>query len=972
MNVAVAPTKFAKGFDGTGREVPDAYEIVDLRAALERVYATDAHLVTYVIDGGTHQPRLNKLGLPYFDRPVHTTAFFCDVDNVGHAEWTDDLLERAAIQHESLRMLQTCGVYRTAHGRRIVQPLAEPIPVANVEPYLARWLKALEGEGIAVDWACRDWTRHFRLPHVKRNGQMYRSPEVDLDRMTPIALDPIADVEAAPEPPKRSGRAPRAIPTLPPSTSPLPAVWRDEHLRSLAKAVRDGVTEDWHAMYLALGGALLSRECPPGHLSEIIGSIAQDARSVKPASHRDSARNTAMRYVEGLEITGYRTLRGRWPVVADAVDRVLGGGPRASVPTAPPLAEATVALNAAIRDAPDGLTVISAECGIGKTHAAMDVARERASTKHLSPKAAGLRAPAGSKTSISVDKTALAIQIANDLRARGTPTRRIFGPLSVIRDSGEPECRFYDAAQPLVDGGQPMRWALCEGSGERRCVHYDTCPAKDGAEGPHDARVTVGPHALLAELNATAGSTGLLVIDEPPPPVVSTALTRHDFADARNRLAAFEPLYRAAMQPVVAAFETWLDLADVGKSASPKEALAQVGADASTLVHGALAALPEDKRGRAPPVLPYEVIAAMRAPSYAKQLGAASKVLGLLYRALTSTEHIALSVQERGDVTALVVTAPDAPFAAALKRSGSVVVTDANASIHLPVLEKIVGYAPRFHTFAASDGAPIQRTLLQYRGATRRGWFSHGRVILDAGAVSAVRAAVDWLRDDAACRSVGIITMLGLRRLLEAALRPDDATVDVAWRELGQSAETLVEARAKLGPLLRGAPCEYAFGHYGAMRGLNTMANVDALITIGDPWPNVGEVQNDIAFLGLETQWQPRLKALCHAELEQAHGRLRAIHRTRPARALHVGWETPSGYGWSTGSVTVRAMPPGPSPARTMVDRSTFVAIVDRTGGQRAAARALGCGVATVSRYCSGQRAIPPAVFIALEQSAQQ
>ena len=80
----------------------DAYEVLDLRAALERVYETDAHLVTYVIEGAVRQPRINKPGLPSFERPVHTTTFMCDVDNPGHADWNDELRDEADRQWDSV------------------------------------------------------------------------------------------------------------------------------------------------------------------------------------------------------------------------------------------------------------------------------------------------------------------------------------------------------------------------------------------------------------------------------------------------------------------------------------------------------------------------------------------------------------------------------------------------------------------------------------------------------------------------------------------------------------------------------------------------------------------------------------------------------------------------------------------------------------------------------------------------------
>ena len=136
--VAVAKGKFAVGFDGAERKVADAYKVLPVREALERVYRTDAHLVTYLVRGAKKQPRINKTGLPSFDGIVETNVFFCDVDNANHAEWTAPLVEAAMREYETLAVLETAGVYHTAHGRRIVQPIAESIPVHKVEPYLKR------------------------------------------------------------------------------------------------------------------------------------------------------------------------------------------------------------------------------------------------------------------------------------------------------------------------------------------------------------------------------------------------------------------------------------------------------------------------------------------------------------------------------------------------------------------------------------------------------------------------------------------------------------------------------------------------------------------------------------------------------------------------------------------------------------------------------------------------------------------
>src|SRR5438094_766529 len=118
--VAVAKNTFAKGYLGPDSNVPEAYVVRELREALLDTYKTDAHLVTYVVDGAVRQPRINKPGLPHFPGRVTIGVFFCDVDNDGHRDWDETLLAQAHEQYATLEILRTSGIYHTKHGRRIV------------------------------------------------------------------------------------------------------------------------------------------------------------------------------------------------------------------------------------------------------------------------------------------------------------------------------------------------------------------------------------------------------------------------------------------------------------------------------------------------------------------------------------------------------------------------------------------------------------------------------------------------------------------------------------------------------------------------------------------------------------------------------------------------------------------------------------------------------------------------------------
>lgn len=182
---------------GNTRGVRAYFGVCDLHDALSATYGTDAHLVTYVLtrDGEPvdPHPRINKSALSWLDGEgfeVSAGVLMADVDNPGHAAWTPDML--SGFRSRWLTdPAPGAGVYLTAHGYRLVQPLDEPVSVAIVERYIAAWHAELRSAGIEPDSHCRDWTRLYRLPNVLRAGQPYVSPYIDLSRMRPRVIHPI-------------------------------------------------------------------------------------------------------------------------------------------------------------------------------------------------------------------------------------------------------------------------------------------------------------------------------------------------------------------------------------------------------------------------------------------------------------------------------------------------------------------------------------------------------------------------------------------------------------------------------------------------------------------------------------------------------------------------------------------------------------------------------------------------------------
>lgn len=1002
MRVAVARNKFVKGIE-PGREVAEAaYRVCELREALEHVYFTDAHLVTYLVEGLDRQPRVNKPGLELYGKRLTVECLFCDVDNPEHQRWTPETFEAARQVDLNLPILATAGIYYTSRGRRIVQPLAAPLDVTVVESHLQHWLNRLQEAGVPVDQSCKDWTRHFRLPHVKRDGISERSRCLDLTRMQPTALPPLPVIELEAVEPRQKASSSRSRgarePPEPRSPTPLPEYWRPVVVPVAAAIAR--VNTQWHALFLALAGALLKLGVPPEHVPALNEAIALATHADDRVQDRvNCAYTTLKRWRAGEAFAALRALQENWPEVARTLEATVGALRFAKVPVAEPkaapvetrtLEEITAALEATIENAPPGLTLIKAECGLGKTQAALRVAARRAAKPYASSKAVGLRAPANSKTVISVDKNKLAIQCTDELSRQGHSSLRLFGPLSLRDPNDNPVCQFRKVGEPLVAGGQRLQWELCERrNGDTKCPHYDNCPAREGQQGDRKSRITVGSHALLGALDGQAGSTGLLVIDEVQDFLETVELSEDDLERAiQSAPISFDGMFVAALAPVLWAWLGFLQESPESQTVEACEAVrrverkvpsgvlqqaqrsALVTSDADAVECALAAPFPRGHQGHAPPILKMAVDFALFDSKKAEQLGRISKVLKTAHHAISSDYPVVVRVESRREHRRLLVTSPREMLARALRRDGAVVVTDANAELHLPILAKVVGYEPPLHVFTAPDGAPIARTMIRTRKATRKAWFKKGQLALDSPLVPLIEAAIAWARETPDTRALGIITVPLVEVLLKYAAGHEPDKCRHAWKSMGQPKDALEALSARVAPSLAIWSGTLLTAHYGATRGLNDMAEADALVTLGDPWANLGDAKSDAAFLQLEAVWEQRYEARCRAELEQAHGRLRTVHRKRPGRALHVGAVMPGGSGWTNGKVEVRDWPASVAVGPTTASAEDFARAVRALGGLRAAATMLGCSKASVGNYATGKRAVPRDVAERVRQSS--
>jgi DNA-binding transcriptional regulator YiaG len=970
-----------------------------LEEALRRVYRTEAHVSAYAVRDSTGvllatQPRVAKAALPWLRAQgydVVLTCFLADLDTPGHLAWTPETRATWVRRWAEAPALQTCGMYWSPKGVRLLQPLKHPLAVDLAEPLVRVWLGHLVREGL---WPSvlevKDWTRLMRAPHHQRPTGPVRSEGIDLSRMR--VIDPSG--WALPAPTARRSR-PRAVPPataaepgyLPvevPDDVPLPPEWERVAV-AVGTAIRDTVRADWRSCVLALSGALIERGCPPPLLPAVIGHAHdQDPGWAQYRADRTGiARTTRAKAAQGLPVRGYGALRGSFPGVADALDGATISPAEARVrrqialpaPVQVPLADALATIRAVIATAPPGVTLLAAPPGTGKTRAVVDLAGTRPPIEK--------RAAPGSRIGILAPTHKLALQIGGKLPR----VLRLFSPPSYLDSTGAPVCVYVDSAKPLASGGQSVARELCEGRGRAPCDRAATCAARPGQEGDPKATLVTGVHGLVPQVREILGPSGLLVFDEPPDMIASERVTLDDLDTARRCLGAFVARYAQVMAVALAAFDAWVralgmldapdllllpDVVRAGLRAVPPELLADAGLDpelpADDVPDAVLLAVAESidptARRASPPLRWSEVSQARGNPARAAEIGTASRVLNLLRRGLVARAPWAARLDERGGERAVTLVGPSEALLCALAHEGPVVILDADAALHAPAIARVLGYAPRLVEIAVADGAKIDRTVLVSAGATRSHWLPRG--VPDWSAIlPALRATIAWMRPYG---TVGLIAPQILEVAIAHTLDPDAAVPRAQWKALRQSASALDRARAQLAPVLAGYDGTILTAHYGGLEGLDIMSRCDATVTVMDPRPNLGIERDKAAYLGLDPDG--RLDALAAAELRQAHGRLRTIHRTRPGAQLHVGTVVPAG--WAGLDVTVRSLPAGRPPTTASMTAEAFREARTRTGlGVRDLASALHVTHPTVLRYESGERAVPADVARAVRSLAE-
>lgn len=972
----------------------------------------DAHVAAYSVPSVLHRLGTDPPAYARVAGGIPMTVFLLDIDcasahratggsgavRADDAWWS--LLRRRI---EALDAVHPGAfAYRTRGGARVIYRPRVPLVIENgtgeiawKRLYLACLVYLARRFSIVADPSISDWPRLIRLPHVTRDGVFQRAETLG-DPFSVGVLDfgDDGEDEGAMEFARRLAAntkvwAPAlrilARNALPPerrarNTRPIKhhAVHDIGTWNALASDLGRALTRHTgrHGVHLALAGACYDRGVPLERGPELARAIC--AASGETDDRPQVWQTTADRVRAGQTVTGYGHLATHWPDLAALIDTALpsGGGARAvrdelderGTPDDILASEASSTIRMVLTSRVPGPSLLRVTEGAGKTRTAVDVLRERALA------AGGMESIPSAMKSLYVAPThRVAAEVADALRGvRGVYLR------SVLAAGG---CA-YHVPLARVTAARHAVQTWCEGWGmgykgaPKPCDKLKGCPARAGAVvqlgGDGSPAVVVTVHSLLQQGLNEVGDNALVIIDEDPDAVEALTLTREDqetAASAETEFAMSErfrgPVLRALAaglergdlpmkNPLAEVFARGCDvLRDdaAWKADVEREYGAEVSQDAILQTFAWKVVWTEFKdtkettwrrRGAWAPRPSKRAHGAVIAGTSSERFTAASLTHATVARLVAGVvqakaphgaEHseraVAAVEVAPGDgshrVLRAVIASP--AVAAALHRYGPTVLLDATANA--TVINALAQGNVPVANVRVRDGAPILRRLLYWSGASRKHVLGNsGDVRWADGLERYLRAALAQVIERGA-KQVGLFTWKPLADVLRAGTNPT--------------------ARALLDELVA-AGVALTVGHYGDARSRNDWADCDALVSLGDPKPNVGASRAIAAVLGLSEQHDEVYRRATAAELSQVAGRLRAPWRKAPALHVHVGTIAPAS--WDS-RAEVLELPKG---VMTEVNPAAVTEAVHVYGSRRVAAAAVGASVATMRRKSPNAR----------------
>jgi hypothetical protein len=913
-------------------------------------YGTDAHTTAYSVPSVPH--RLSLEGLGQLPGGWAMVLFHVDVDAPGHGQHKPTSpAEQAALalvreqwwQGMQPRLLELdqahpgAFLYRSRSGGfHLVWRLPCPVVIHTAEEKEAwrRWyqrslLYLARAFGIEGDPAQDAITALFRLPFVTREGSAGPAeaetrgnphelgvweyePGAETAEDQAICRELVARGTSArwpsvlaglvPRAARRSpvagvGSGPRAVRERKPAPV-LPEAREEDH--ELVAALGARTSAGWRpggrdAAARALGGTLGALGYEPARVRALVSQAAHLAGAEDAAGMGEKALRTAHLAAAGKPAWQARRLREMFPELSTVLREHLASAEasppetRAGLVTA---AEGAARVRGLVGEAfgAPGITAIVATPGLGKSQAVREALAAR-----------------GEGAVYCVPNHELAGQTTAELVRVGLLATHPVGVVSVRKLPllSHAACQREEDVSAMIAAGAQARRDICP-----TCPHLATCVPTQRKADPK-AHVWVHQSAIAAGVLGQAaaklrqgllpGAEGpsparLAILDEPPAvvehlalPAVGGPLGAYTLAKARGELTDEA---RELLGPVVEGLSEALRSPNLGPRSlrellGPRDDAEQVlreltegrsvGAMRAAILAGAIEGLAKEAK----------------APQHRATL-ARIEAVEALGRALVEAAH-------RPDAPCLFWLAPHGEHAggyqlttrapwvrAALEfcaAGGSVVVLDATANAS--ALGAVVGEGLRVERVDVEDAPGTRRLWARWASGARSRHVGPEQEPDPRQLRGALRRIAEQTRRCGA-RSVGILAHKAVHEGLERAIE----------QVRGGSGVTPLLLPAEfvrlLGPREDGSPgVEFVLGHFGAQRGLDRWKECELLVTLGDPHPNLGAVTAEALALGVDPQAYADHQA--GAELVQAWGRARAVHRQVPGVILHVGNLAPSG-----------------------------------------------------------------------------
>lgn len=899
-----------------------ASTLFDLDTILDYQFKTKAMIVPALVFKSGQiadiQYRISNESVDYLETngfEIKTNIFFADIDlpklNGSKGCWTEDTFNTFITAWNSRSdALSTCGYYLSEHGIRIVQPLDNYYLCTKITPYLLQWRHDFDkSSGLwPIDSQTKDWTRLQKVPNFTDEGKQYnhrsfwKTNQSDFSRLAPIKLPTLTNtdiINIATNTTNNSGTNSnnsnnsntKSYGIL--TKKPLPTEY--EALASKLNSAIDTFSDDFEkngdtrTCYFAIAGFLSTRMPPefihalvyaaiPNRFKHIRGYVADRLRIVSDVlSHGGNKQglptlNKVFEYKPIHRVLSDAFVNSNYTRAEKAIDISIEKRPQENS-----LDEAQIKLSNFISSAgPTDILLIQAPPGFGKTQFFVEAAKS------------------GESVSIASPTHMLAQQTATNIGE----AVYMYSPFSQKDSEGKYICPFAESARSLADGGLKTKQLFCRGNNnpKYKCPNFDFCEVKDGTSGNGISFVSV--HSLTKKLRKSTPDDSWLVIDEPGELASLTKITLADikrFTDVKirsyfankNGETPFSLLFALAASKSLL---SWKGTVPVSLLDALEQSCHTVGLTINQFEE-ALCYLDEDLE-----VNTSKVTEIRCNPYLARLIGFASKMVNAFRDGIKHCHKIKY-YSNHGVTTptdtecGLQILHLNSNLENALEHPGKIAILDANMYVHESAIieycrNKYPSRPVKKLEIEVRDSVKIQKIIIAKNYANVRNFVKEARWTGDKSIHVALSSALVEAKRRG-CKKIGIITFKRVREALEIAKCTDAA------RSIEKASELIPGANA-LKPLISGF--NVVFNHFGNIRGDNSMKDCDCIITLGDPRPNIGEVIDKCGFVGsdpnaMANQWAA-------AELQQAHGRLRTIHRTKPGVQIHVGSIAPRGF-WS-------------------------------------------------------------------------